>query len=495
MKVRHSQRCNETPLTSWIICESTGEVCCADCTCMAGLGEVCTHVAAILFYVEATTRLSETPSCTQEQCKWVIPSFQRDIPYLPIKDIDFTSAKSKKRKLDDSSTSTTPSSAYHCGPSPSVRMTESPSSPELKSLYQNLSKCGSKPVILSLVPEHADNFVPKARLSAFPEPLQSLSKPEYLKLGYTELLTLCESTTITVTQEMALADEEATREQSASRLWYTYRSGRVTASKMKQVCHTNPSMAAQSLIKSVCYPEAYRFTTKATKWGCTHEKAALEHYKALMQNNHCDVSVNESGFVINSTWPHLGATPDGIVNCSCCGKGAVEIKCPFCPRKEDVEAVATKPGSCLLTADDGTLYLDHTHQYYYQIQTQIFVCDVEYGDFCVCTFPTEATPSMHYERIYADKKFWESCVDTSTAFFKHFILPELLGKWYTRPSIAELTTPADNINPSCTSSNSSILYCYCQKPEDGSDDMIGCDNETCPNQWYHLHCFFYQSRA
>ena len=53
--------------------------------------------------------------------------------------------------------------------------------------------------------------------------------------------------------------------------------------------------------------------------------------------------------------------------CRWCGKGVAEIKCPFCSHNEDVEAVATKPGSCLLTAPDGTLHHDHTHQYYYQL--------------------------------------------------------------------------------------------------------------------------------
>ena len=80
-----------------------------------------------------------------------------------------------------------------------------------------------------------------------------------------------------------------------------------------------------------------------------------------MQKNHADLSVNGSGFVINSTWPHLGATPDGIVDCACCGKGVVEIKCPFCSHNEYVEAVATKPGSCLLTApDEHCILIIHT---------------------------------------------------------------------------------------------------------------------------------------
>ena len=77
LQVRHSQRCNDTPLSCWIICESTGEVCCAHCNCMAGLGEVCTHVAAVLFFLETSTRLQGKATCTQQQCQWVIPSYKK----------------------------------------------------------------------------------------------------------------------------------------------------------------------------------------------------------------------------------------------------------------------------------------------------------------------------------------------------------------------------------------------------------------------------------
>ena len=43
----------------------------AHCTCMAGLGEVCSHVAAILFFLESESRAPR--SCTQELCKWNEP--------------------------------------------------------------------------------------------------------------------------------------------------------------------------------------------------------------------------------------------------------------------------------------------------------------------------------------------------------------------------------------------------------------------------------------
>ena len=38
----------------WVQTDIDGVVLCAHCTCMAGLGEVCSHIGAILFYVDAT---------------------------------------------------------------------------------------------------------------------------------------------------------------------------------------------------------------------------------------------------------------------------------------------------------------------------------------------------------------------------------------------------------------------------------------------------------
>ena len=68
---------------------------------MAVLGEVCTHVAAVLFYIKTSTRLNGKVACKQEKYEWVIPSYQKNIPYCPINDLDFTSAKGKKKSIDD----------------------------------------------------------------------------------------------------------------------------------------------------------------------------------------------------------------------------------------------------------------------------------------------------------------------------------------------------------------------------------------------------------
>ena len=83
----------------------------------------------------------------------------------------------------------------------------------------------------------------------------------------------------------------------------------------------------------------------------------------------------------------VAASPDGIIDCFYCGKGVLEIKCPYSHRNESIESTASNDPSFCLKKDEDLLYLDHKHPYYYQVQTQMFVCNVEYCDFCVCTFP------------------------------------------------------------------------------------------------------------
>jgi len=161
-------------------------------------------------------------------------------------------------------------------------------------------------------------------------------------------------------------------------------------------------------------PRGIQFITKATQWGCTHEAVAKEHYVKVRQESHADMSVVEGGLVINPEWPHLGASPDGIVQCTCCGKGVLEIKCPYCKHDQHIEVTAA---SCLTKAADGSLQQDRSHAYYYQVQTQIFICKVEYCDFCVCKFP-ETGPSLYTKRIYPDSDFWHTCIDRATHFFR-----------------------------------------------------------------------------
>ena len=79
--VKHSQTLSATPLKVWVGCKSNGEVVTAHCTCIAGIGEVCSHIAGVLFAAEANTQVKQQQSCTSLPCAWLPPSF-RSVEYF-----------------------------------------------------------------------------------------------------------------------------------------------------------------------------------------------------------------------------------------------------------------------------------------------------------------------------------------------------------------------------------------------------------------------------
>ncbi|XP_065891478.1 uncharacterized protein [Dysidea avara] len=47
-KVKHSQQVSASFLLPWIAVQKSGKILAVHCTCMAGLGEACSHIAAII---------------------------------------------------------------------------------------------------------------------------------------------------------------------------------------------------------------------------------------------------------------------------------------------------------------------------------------------------------------------------------------------------------------------------------------------------------------
>ena len=107
------------------------------------------------------------------------------------------------------------------------------------------------------------------------------------------------------------------------------RSGQVTASKFQAACHTDPTNPAVSLILGICHPELSKFSTAATRWGCSHKGKALKAYHEFMETKHECFSVSASGLHIHPDYWFLGASPDSLVKCNCCGNGICEIKVCF----------------------------------------------------------------------------------------------------------------------------------------------------------------------
>ena len=91
---------NDVPLHPWIISEKSGIIVCAHCNCMAGLGESCSHVGAVLIHIECAVNIESSKTCTEEKAYWLLPSSKK-IEFKPVSDIDFTSAKSFQCNLDN----------------------------------------------------------------------------------------------------------------------------------------------------------------------------------------------------------------------------------------------------------------------------------------------------------------------------------------------------------------------------------------------------------
>ena len=182
----------------------------------------------------------------------------KKIPCCPIKDLDFASAKGKKKSIDDA-LEVEPHPKRNRRPPSTV--VDSPDIIDINNSYSKLSECGTKPAILSITPPYANNYKPKSDLPEFPAPSMELYRAEYSQYNYTSLLEACFETSIDITNEMAATIEKATKEGSGSNIWFRYGVGRVTASRMKTICNTDCANPAQSLIKGICYPEAFKFST------------------------------------------------------------------------------------------------------------------------------------------------------------------------------------------------------------------------------------------
>lgn len=96
--MKHSQRMNDKNLKVWIILLSDGAISSAHCTCMAGLGEVCSHSAAILFALNSGHMTKKQESCTDKLSTWPVPKVGKKV--IPGKISEMNWGKTFKQRGD-----------------------------------------------------------------------------------------------------------------------------------------------------------------------------------------------------------------------------------------------------------------------------------------------------------------------------------------------------------------------------------------------------------
>ena len=366
-----------------------------------------------------------------------------------------------------------------------------------------------KSAILSVVyKNNTDTQAP--RIKHLPSTLDTLYQSKYASLNQDELQAKCEEvfSQLKVTQAEADYLEKSTKLQHQSILWYKHRKGRITASKIFSVCHTSLTKPSKVLINSILQ-ENPRVHAASLEWGIKNESIAREKYRNEVCTQHESFKLELAGLFVNPSYPYLGASPDGLVSCRCCGDGLIEIKCPFSIRNSDPKTVCTS--NFYLKHTEEGLQLSRKHNYYLQIQGQLAICQRSYCDF-ICWTPK----GMYLERIKKDDMIWLEAQKKLEAFFKTIILPRILVP-ESRPTgnnLCPSTSPStdskddsltddypsslQDIDDSSTSlstdkeNDSSVdnchgqVFCFCRKGEEGY--MIACDNIHCPYEWFHFSC-------
>lgn len=199
--------------------------------------------------------------------------------------------------------------------------------------------------------------------------------------------------------------EEDTRGQAAGSQFFHHRAGRIErigASVSKQASHKDPAQPSTSLIKTICYPSIFKFSTTATECGCKHESLALKANENIMKQNYVNFKIEKCGMFVSAEYPWVHATTDFLCACDCCGQRCVEIKCPCWLKDADFISYTENPSSCLFLNGDKYM-LRKKHQYYYQEQQQHFTGGRAYDDFVVCR-PSNNEVELVVERVYPNNE-------------------------------------------------------------------------------------------
>ena len=111
---------------------------------------------------------------------------------------------------------------------------------------------------------------------------------------------------------------------------------------------------------------------------------------------------------VNGRYPGIGAPPDGsLFDAHTNSWGVLEIKCPKSLQSvapcEFADHLSAKPvkAFCLQQTPNGQ-FLKTNHAYYYQMQLQMGVCEVQWGYFVVWT-----PLGIHCEQIVFDATFFQ----------------------------------------------------------------------------------------
>lgn len=144
-----------------------------------------------------------------------------------------------------------------------------PANADITTFMEKLAEMPGPPAVALLLEDNCEEYLPPILKVKLPKPLNVLFNQELVGRSLEELVYISKECydrgDISVFPEQVEPTNAYTKDQSGNRFWYTVRSFRITASKFKQVVRTSVEHPSISLLKQICYLEAFQFSTEATR--------------------------------------------------------------------------------------------------------------------------------------------------------------------------------------------------------------------------------------
>ena len=249
------------------------------------------------------------------------------------------------------------------------------------------------------------------------------------------------NTHVSVTIAESKEIERSTRTQSESEQWKMERRKRITASRVGGIAKMRSTTKRSKRVQEMLY-STFR-GNMATQYGMEMEDTArVEYATHQQQHGHADLAIESCGLIVALDNPWIAASPDGIVQDSSNAAhpvGLVEIKNPHSVRQLTLTEACNSSAFCLQKKQiDGhvTFSLKRKHDYYYQVQCQLYCADKEWCDFVLRT-----QKELHIERIRRDHSWWNEQIHKLKTFYFNALLSELACPRYNKGGIRE---PLDN---------------------------------------------------
>lgn len=212
------------------------------------------------------------------------------------------------------------------------------------------------------------------------------------------------------------------KSQSSCDVWFYQRFGRITASVVHSCLHFTGRNENGSLLKQILSQNNMTYNNIASlNHGEKYESKARDLYVEKQNIDHNSFSCDLSGLVIYNDFPFIGASSNGLVQCNCCGKGCIEIKCPFsCAQMTAYDAVCHDSKIFKIEQGVPSLKTNESSPYFCQIQCQLAVTKRKWCDLIIYTHV-----DIFIHRVNFDAKFWENISDRLTVFYRKYVFPKI----------------------------------------------------------------------